>query len=72
MGIAIGKLALYTACTGIHPEQVLPVMIDVGTEPAYIGIRQKRDRSADYDKLIERFVSVAQQVFGWEKCSFSL
>jgi malic enzyme len=68
MGIPIGKLALYTACAGIHPEQVLPVMIDVGTDnksllndPAYIGIRQKRDRSENYDKLIKRFVSVAQE-----------
>jgi malate dehydrogenase (oxaloacetate-decarboxylating)(NADP+) len=67
MGSSVGKLALGTACAQIHPEQVLPVNDSTDSilnDPAYIGIRQKRDRSVNYDRLIERFILAAQKTYG--------
>jgi malate dehydrogenase (oxaloacetate-decarboxylating) len=68
MGIPIGKLALYTACGGIHPCTTLPVLLDVGTDneerladPLYVGWRHERVRGAEYDDFVEEFVSAAME-----------
>ena len=70
MGIPIGKLALYTACAGIHPEHCLPVMFDVGTnneeimnDPMYLGYPHKRVEGQAYLDLMEEFVEAVQDKY---------
>jgi len=70
MGIPIGKLALYSACAGIHPATTLPILLDTGTnnpdlikDPLYIGWRHERVRGKEYDDFIESFVKAIKKRF---------
>eukprot|EP00474_Spongospora_subterranea_P008671 CRZ09129.1 hypothetical protein [Spongospora subterranea] len=73
MGIPIGKLSLYVTCAGIHPSQVLPVVLDVGTDneellndPNYIGLRQRRSKTSQisFDEFVGEFLSAVVARYG--------
>ncbi|MEO8400251.1 MAG: NAD-dependent malic enzyme [Gammaproteobacteria bacterium] len=70
MGIPIGKLALYTACAGIHPSFTLPVLLDTGTnnpdlqkDPLYVGWPKERVRGKEYEDFIELFITAVKKRF---------
>ncbi|HEY8039701.1 MAG TPA: NAD-dependent malic enzyme [Polyangiaceae bacterium] len=81
LAIAIGKLAIYTAGGGVSPYRSLPVGLDVGTDradllasPAYLGVRQRRLRGAEYLAFMDRFVESVRErwphaVLQWEDLS---
>ena len=70
MGIPIGKLQLYTACAGVPPQGLLPVLFDIGTtnavlraDPLYLGLRETTPSEQELDELVEEFVQAVQTEF---------
>ncbi|CAH1856938.1 malolactic enzyme [Convivina praedatoris] len=68
--IAVGKLMVYTAAAGVNPENVLPVVLDTGTnnqtlldDPLYLGNRHPRVRGEKFYSFVDQFVQKAEGLF---------
>ncbi|MBU3180989.1 NAD-dependent malic enzyme [Clostridium psychrophilum] len=68
--ISIGKLAVYTIAAGVNPRNVLPIVIDCGTnnevllnDPLYIGNKHKRVTGEKYYDFIDKFVKISLELF---------
>ena len=71
MGVCVSKLAMFTACGGLHPQRCLPICIDVGTNnrellesPFYVGCHHTRIGGEEYNELLEETISEIHQRFG--------
>lgn len=70
IGIATGKLQLYSACGGVPPAWLLPAHIDFGTnnddlraDPLYLGLRKPRVNAQDVDRLVDHMLADLDQCF---------
>jgi malate dehydrogenase (oxaloacetate-decarboxylating) len=70
LGIAVGKLAVYTVAAGVDPSRVVPVVLDVGTnneallqDPLYVGNRHPRVDVEQYDAFVDEVVRAVGAVF---------
>jgi len=68
--ISIGKLAVYSAAAGIHPDRTIAVNLDVGTDneallndPTYLGNRHARVTGTRYDDLIAEYLKTATELY---------
>ncbi|KJX96248.1 nadp-dependent malic enzyme like protein [Zymoseptoria brevis] len=64
MGIPVGKLSLYTACAGIHPQKTLPLCLDLGTsnetlrnDPLYLGSRRDKVTPEEEKEFLDEMMA---------------
>lgn len=77
IGICNAKLALMTACAGIHPDRVIPVVLDCGTnnrkmldDPLYLGNRHERVQGEEYDNFVGRFIKAVRKRYPYAVIHF--
>ncbi|KAL4436957.1 hypothetical protein ABPG75_004096 [Micractinium tetrahymenae] len=70
IGISIGKVALYVAGGGFHPEHSLPIVLDVGCnrkelveDPFYMGERRPRLEGDEYYGVIDEFCKAVKTLW---------
>ncbi|KAJ1930811.1 hypothetical protein FBU59_006926, partial [Linderina macrospora] len=70
MGIPVGKLQLYVAAAGLHPDRCLPIVLDFGTDteqylqdPLYLGIRQKRPDDDTFYAAADKVITALHKAF---------
>ncbi|CZT22102.1 related to NAD-dependent malic enzyme [Ramularia collo-cygni] len=68
--ISIAKLVIYALCAGVHPNRVLPVVLDIGTDnkglmvdDLYLDVKKPRTRGGEYDNFLDTFVQAAKKKF---------
>lgn len=67
VGISVGKAQLYSGASGVPPDDVLPVALDVGCDnsslrssPEYIGKQQDRLQGEEYEAFVNEFHTACQ------------
>ncbi|KPC53924.1 oxaloacetate-decarboxylating malate dehydrogenase [Amantichitinum ursilacus] len=78
MAMSIGAASLHSACAGLDPATVLPILLDLGTDnpacledPLYVGWRHARVRGAQREALIDHLIDTVRErwphvVVQWE------
>ena len=68
IGISIGKIALYVAAVGFHPEHSLPVVLDLGCnrkelreDALYLGERRPRLEGDEYHAAVDEFCEAVRR-----------
>ncbi|KRM94310.1 malolactic enzyme mled [Lentilactobacillus senioris DSM 24302 = JCM 17472] len=68
--ISVGKLMVYTAAAGIDPSQVMPVVLDTGTnnskllnDKLYLGNQHERVTGDRFYDFVDQFVQTAERLF---------